>query len=339
MDFVDDDEKMRDFFLLTKEEFLNLYEYLNEEDYEATRELVKSKRIIELLYIGNDSNDLPVYRSKLGHIYKDISLGKSKNLKNSLYTTVGNEFDGEPLLKANVDAIVKVLNYVPIKEIRGNEDLHKIAQTIKFETDDCFMPEDTKRATFLREIETQIEWELNMVHPGVSRETLIEADRAIMQVKEKEINSFKDKVNNFLKHNKKYDGFNIEYILVDNKSLDKSFIVASRDDEIIKIDPYDMYIKDIIDWTYNFDDDIFQELEEGKEISYMTIDTHYAIWDCLERCYPDDIKNIKGVQIYLKYCKENNITKERIDKETNHIDTPNVMKYCESIKRKNKGAR
>ena len=339
MVFIDDDEKMRDFFLLTKDEFLDMYKYLSENDYDATRELVKSKRIIELTYIGNDSNNLPVYRSNGGYIYKDISLGENNNLKSSLYTTVDNEFEGEPFLKTNIDAIVKVLNYVPIKEIKGNEDLHQIAQMIKFETDDNFMPEDTKRDMFIKELETQIKWELDMLIPSVDREILMQAHKDILRIKEKEIENFKDKVNNFLKQSEDYQDFKIEYILADNENLGKSFVIASKDDEIIQIDPYDMYIKHIADWTYNFDEDIFKELENGKEISYMTINAHYAIWDCLEKCYPDDIENIKGVQLYLKYCKENEITKEKIDKENNRIDTPNAMKYYEKIKIKDKGAR
>ena len=35
-DFIDDEEKMRDFKLLTKEEFLNSYSYLTEEEYNLT---------------------------------------------------------------------------------------------------------------------------------------------------------------------------------------------------------------------------------------------------------------------------------------------------------------
>lgn len=40
MDFIDDNEKMSDFFLLTKEEFLNSYSYLTEKEYNATKEKV-----------------------------------------------------------------------------------------------------------------------------------------------------------------------------------------------------------------------------------------------------------------------------------------------------------
>ena len=43
----------------------------------------------------------------------------------------------------------------------------------------------------------------------------------------------------------------------------------------------------------------------------MTINTHYAIWDCLEKCYPDDIENIKGVQIYLNIVKKMKLQKKK----------------------------
>jgi len=40
-DFTDDKEKMRDFFLLTKEEFLRSYSYLTEIEYDLTAEAVR----------------------------------------------------------------------------------------------------------------------------------------------------------------------------------------------------------------------------------------------------------------------------------------------------------
>jgi hypothetical protein len=40
IDFTTDWEKMRDFFKLTKEEFLMSYSYLTEEEYEATKKIV-----------------------------------------------------------------------------------------------------------------------------------------------------------------------------------------------------------------------------------------------------------------------------------------------------------
>ena len=44
-DFVDDLEKMKDFFKITKEEFLNSYSYVNEAEYDATAEKVTKENI------------------------------------------------------------------------------------------------------------------------------------------------------------------------------------------------------------------------------------------------------------------------------------------------------
>jgi hypothetical protein len=41
--FLDDEEKMRDFYELTKEEFLFSYSYLTEEEYDNTAKLVNKK--------------------------------------------------------------------------------------------------------------------------------------------------------------------------------------------------------------------------------------------------------------------------------------------------------
>ena len=41
--FIDDADKLRDFFQLSKDEFLSSYSYLTEEDYEATREEIIKK--------------------------------------------------------------------------------------------------------------------------------------------------------------------------------------------------------------------------------------------------------------------------------------------------------
>ena len=51
--FVNDGEKMRDFFDLTKEEFLESYSYLTEEEYDATAEYVKEHNLAKLLCVCN----------------------------------------------------------------------------------------------------------------------------------------------------------------------------------------------------------------------------------------------------------------------------------------------
>ncbi|UKI57350.1 MAG: hypothetical protein L6V81_08410 [Clostridium sp.] len=41
----------------------------------------------------------------------------------------------------------------------------------------------------------------------------------------------------------------------------------------------------------------------------MTDDVHYSIWNSINELYPNDIEYKNGVQEYLQYCKEKNITK------------------------------
>ena len=45
MDFLDDEDKMRDYFKLTKDEFLKSYSYLKEEDYDATTKALQVSKL------------------------------------------------------------------------------------------------------------------------------------------------------------------------------------------------------------------------------------------------------------------------------------------------------
>lgn len=42
-DFINDEEKMHDFFLMSKEAFLSSYSYLTENEYDNTERIVKLK--------------------------------------------------------------------------------------------------------------------------------------------------------------------------------------------------------------------------------------------------------------------------------------------------------
>lgn len=187
LDFINDDEKMRDFFKLTKDEFLSSYNYLNEKDYDETKKIVDKSVILELTYEGKDNWERPVYKSKTGVRYKDVELGQGINLKSSLYTSVGNSFEGEPLAPLQDNVIPKVLHYIPIKELTGNEDLKAICEKIKFYEDDL-LPEDIKRKELIKEIKVEIEWQLDMVSPNVDKETLIQCHKEILQIEQGKVN-------------------------------------------------------------------------------------------------------------------------------------------------------
>lgn len=43
-DFIDDEEKMRDFFTLDKKRFLEMYSYLTEEEYNLTKNKLNKQK-------------------------------------------------------------------------------------------------------------------------------------------------------------------------------------------------------------------------------------------------------------------------------------------------------
>lgn len=57
----------------------------------------------ELYYIGNDSNDRPVYEDENGKLYVDTD--PRKNRAPHICTKYKNDFDGEPDIPKNYDFV------------------------------------------------------------------------------------------------------------------------------------------------------------------------------------------------------------------------------------------
>ncbi len=136
------------------------------------------------------------------------------------------------------------------------------------------------------------------------------------------------KVNEILKNNEEYkdnEEMQVQYILLnkDNKIDD---IICCDGMEILRIDSKTFDINPVPDWAYNYDNDLFERLIDGKTIGYMTLQIHYDIWCKINKFYPEDIYCKEGLNLYIKYCTDNGITKKYLDKKTN-LDTPDIMKY------------
>lgn len=135
-------------------------------------------------------------------------------------------------------------------------------------------------------------------------------------------------LNNSIEHQNKY----INYILYDPNNNNTYTLASDNYDGAIEFTPYTKnesggYIQ-VPEWEYNFDYYILCYLEEGLKIGYMIDEVHYGIWNSIYELYPNDIEYKNGVQAYLKYCVDNGITKEYLDKKFGY-DTPNIMKYYE----------
>mgnify|MGYP001623880894 FL=1 len=76
----------------------------------------------------------------------------------------------------------------------------------------------------------------------------------------------------------------------------------------------------IPEWDYNIEDYLLDDLENGFEIEYMTLDEHYGIWRNIDSCR-NKICHDEGLQKYLSYCKKNEITSHVISLfSAEHID-------------------
>ena len=146
----------------------------------------------------------------------------------------------------------------------------------------------------------------------------------------KKIEEIKNDIESYLKETIDHQNKHIDYILYNPKNDDVYVLASDGYDEAIEFAPYsknkiDDYTQ-VPDWDFNFDYYIYNYLEEGLKIGYMTDEVHYGIWHSIFELYPTDIEYKDGVQEYLQYCKDNNITKEYLDKKTG-LSTPNVMQY------------
>jgi len=135
----------------------------------------------------------------------------------------------------------------------------------------------------------------------------------------------KEKLNNILQNSDEYKNYKIEYIF-HYKETDNYEAMAFNGDDIASVYFKSEEIEPIFDWLYDLDDEISGSLEYMQgEIAYMSLNTHSGIWSYIDKNI-DDINYSYGLEQYLKYCKEKNITKSFIDDKIKS-DVPDVMKY------------
>lgn len=145
---------------------------------------------------------------------------------------------------------------------------------------------------------------------------------------DKTIEKLKNKMEKILKKSEDHRDKEIDYILLNSKTGGVHAIATNYDEILefnfnIKESSIDYY--EIIEALFN-DDDFFGKLEDGYHIEYISMDSNYGLWNVIDEMYPTDINNKLGVQKYLQYCKNNNITKDTID-DAIKGKTPDIMHY------------
>lgn len=149
-----------------------------------------------------------------------------------------------------------------------------------------------------------------------------------------DIIKLKEDIESFLKDSMEHQDKQIEYIIRNPKNEDTYVLASNGNEEAIEFTPQSKNYKEgfsyVPEWDYNFDYYIYNYLEEGYKIEYMSPNTHYGIRNSIHELYPDDIEFKDGVQSYLQYCVDNKITKQFIDKETG-LDSPEVLQLFNGL--------
>ena len=128
------------------------------------------------------------------------------------------------------------------------------------------------------------------------------------------IENEKLRIEEYLKDSIEHQNKKVDYILYKIDSKETNTLVSdSSGSEAIEFTPYSKDNENgynyVPEWDYNFDYYIYNLLEEDWKIGFMTPEVHYSIWNSIHELYPKDIDFKDGVQNYLRYCKDNNITK------------------------------
>ena len=131
----------------------------------------------------------------------------------------------------------------------------------------------------------------------------------------------------FLKNSIEHRQKNIEYVLLNPKTQELYVLCADHDDAI-EFTPYTKNYPNgychVPDFDYNFDYYLFNQLESGLNIKYISMNTHNGIWNSINELYPHDFECKAGLRKYINYCQKSNITKSKIDKETSS-NVPNIL--------------
>lgn len=107
------------------------------------------------------------------------------------------------------------------------------------------------------------------------------------------------------------------YVLMLDKFYDQVYLINVFNPEHTESTP---------EWDFSYNDFLYEPLAKGYEIKWIDDNVHPNLWEDICCGYEEElIREDIGIQKYLKYCKEHNITKEKI--KTNTIEYPDVMQY------------
>nr|WP_288978886.1 hypothetical protein [uncultured Blautia sp.] len=134
-----------------------------------------------------------------------------------------------------------------------------------------------------------------------------------------------------------YKEFVLLYVLSRDNLNDSPYqysAVASTDENVLF---FDVYAKESQPDIYRVemcsaDDDLFFELSSNNcTIAAMMMEGHFSVWEQLADIPREEITYLSGLETYLEYCRDNQITRNSI-KEALHLDVPDIFELLEGEK-------
>jgi len=321
MDFIDDKEKMKDFFAMSKDSFLSSYSYLSEEEYDATVNKLNSMN--KKLEFQNKVYELKVGTYEDGKFLK-VSIIDKETKQEKEITMSGVEIVEPPAPTPDCVLINSEENKELINKLLELKVL-VYSNTIfaKFNMSELYNYDRIGTMDFLKLHAKIIEYEEDKGNSleEVKSKIKEEATRLVQD----------EKVKDYL-----YDKFYISdldseiYTLINEKSPKDSLVLMyDNDGRFCFVRPYlkdfDHKLRLVQEWQFNHEEHLFSYLENGYKLHNSNdLVVHYNIWTSIDEWYPD-IDNKKGLMEYFRYCKENNITKEKIENEVKS-EVPDIMK-------------
>lgn len=223
---------------------------------------------------------------------------------------------------------------MPMEEIDKCGDIHKIAKLITSEKEGAFVPVATTRTMFLDLIKQDIIWYMESETPPVEKSVLQESYNEILKIEDK-IKTAREMVNRVqeLKNeNAECKTMDIKYILIDPENKENSIIAMIDNEKGIGFEykAFTKRLNAIFESDFSCEESIIAELENGKEIEFMSNDMHLRIWCELNQKIKDEKTQYDdGIQSYMKYCDLNKITQQYLKSKNEVFYVPDIMDFYE----------
>lgn len=120
--------------------------------------------------------------------------------------------------------------------------------------------------------------------------------------------------------------------IIQNKNNENDIYVLMSDDNYDNVYMINIFYPEKTDsvpeWAFSYNDYLYEMLASGYEIKWINDDVHPVIWEDISYAYDEEsVKVDKGMQLYMKYCKENGITYKKVEKLNVTDKFLDIMKF------------